>query len=93
MALAAQPRLLLLDEPMAGMGSNDAAFMLNLLRGLKGTLTIVLVEHDMDTVFALADCITVLVYGTVLATGTPEAIRGNAKVREAYLGEDGSHRG
>jgi branched-chain amino acid transport system ATP-binding protein len=88
MVLATRPRLLLLDEPMAGMGPEDAARMVRLLASLKGSFTIVLVEHDMDAVFALADRITVLVYGRVVATGTPADIRANAAVREAYLGEE-----
>ncbi|MBV8791517.1 MAG: ABC transporter ATP-binding protein [Pseudolabrys sp.] len=87
MALAANPRLLLLDEPMAGMGPEQSARMVEMLRALKGEVTILLVEHDMEAVFALADRITVLVYGRVIATGTPQEIRANAQVREAYLGE------
>jgi branched-chain amino acid transport system ATP-binding protein len=87
MALASNPRLLLLDEPMAGLGANESARMLALLRELKRQYTIVLIEHDMDAVFALADRISVLVYGRVIATGAPEAIRANAQVRQAYLGE------
>ncbi len=88
MALATRPRLLLLDEPMAGLGSSEAAGMLALLRALKRQYTIVLIEHDMEAVFALADRISVLVYGRVIATGAPEAIRANTQVREAYLGEN-----
>jgi branched-chain amino acid transport system ATP-binding protein len=88
MALATRPRLLLLDEPVAGMGPDESQRMVQLLRGLRGRHTIVLVEHDMDVVFALADRISVLVYGRVLATGTPEVIRLNAEVRRAYLGEE-----
>ena len=88
MALATNPKLLLLDEPMAGMGPEEAAAMVNLLRNLKGGVTMLLVEHDMDAVFALADRITVLVYGRAIATGTPDAIRQNPEVRAAYLGED-----
>jgi branched-chain amino acid transport system ATP-binding protein len=87
MALAKQPRLLLLDEPMAGMGPDETARMTAMLRELKGTITILLIEHDMETVFALADRITVLVYGRVIASGDPAAIRADAAVREAYLGE------
>jgi branched-chain amino acid transport system ATP-binding protein len=86
-ALATQPRLLLLDEPMAGLGTEESARMISLLRDLKGELTIVLVEHDMAAVFALADRITVLVYGRVIASDAPEVIRQNADVRRAYLGE------
>jgi branched-chain amino acid transport system ATP-binding protein len=88
MALATAPRLLLLDEPMAGLGPTESARMLTLLRELKRQYTIVLIEHDMEAVFALADRVSVLVYGRVLATGAPEAIRANAQVREAYLGEN-----
>jgi branched-chain amino acid transport system ATP-binding protein len=87
MALAGSPRMLLLDEPMAGLGPEESARMVKMLRELKRELTILLVEHDMEAVFALADRITVLVYGRVIATGAPEAIRANAVVREAYLGE------
>src|SRR5205814_6738468 len=87
MALATAPRMLLLDEPMAGMGVRKSARMVALLRELKRELTILLVEHDMEAVFALADRITVLVYGRVIASGAPKAIRGNAQVRDAYLGE------
>jgi branched-chain amino acid transport system ATP-binding protein len=87
MALATAPRLLLLDEPMAGLGPNESGRMLELLRALKGQYTIVLIEHDMDAVFALADRISVLVYGRVIASGSPQAIRANVQVRQAYLGE------
>ena len=88
MALATRPKLLLLDEPMAGMGPEESARMVELLRRFKGELTILLVEHDMDAVFALADRISVLVYGRVIATGSPDAIRSNEEVRRAYLGDD-----
>ena len=88
MALATRPRLLLLDEPVAGMGTDESQRMVELLAGLKGDKTIVLVEHDMDAVFTLADRISVLVYGRIIATGTPAEIRANAEVRAAYLGED-----
>jgi branched-chain amino acid transport system ATP-binding protein len=87
MALATRPRMLLLDEPMAGMGPEGSARMVAMLRELKQELTILLIEHDMEAVFALADRITVLVYGRVIASGMPDAIRANAEVREAYLGE------
>jgi branched-chain amino acid transport system ATP-binding protein len=87
MALATRPRMLLLDEPMAGMGPEETTRMVKTLRELKQELTILLIEHDMEAVFALADRITVLVYGRVIASGTPEAIRANEEVREAYLGE------
>jgi branched-chain amino acid transport system ATP-binding protein len=92
MALAGSPRMLLLDEPMAGLGPEESARMVDMLRALKGELTILLVEHDMEAVFALADRITVLVYGRAIASGTPADIRANAAVREAYLGEtEGAH--
>jgi branched-chain amino acid transport system ATP-binding protein len=87
MALASRPRMLLLDEPMAGLGPEESARMVAMLRELKKELTILLVEHDMEAVFALADRITVLVYGRVIASGKPEEIRNNAQVRDAYLGE------
>jgi len=88
LALATRPRLVLLDEPMAGMGPEESQRMIALLAGLKRRQTIVLVEHDMDAVFRLADRISVLVYGRIVATGTPEEIRANREVRAAYLGED-----
>ena len=91
MALATKPRLLLLDEPMAGMGPEKSARMVEMLRKLKGTVTILLIEHDMETVFALADRITVLVYGRVIASGDPAAVRNDPAVREAYLGEQEAH--
>ena len=87
MCLATNPRLLLLDEPMAGMGPDESARMVAMLRELKRELTILLIEHDMEAVFALADRITVLVYGRVIASGKPDDIRNNAQVREAYLGD------
>jgi branched-chain amino acid transport system ATP-binding protein len=87
MALASSPRMLLLDEPMAGLGPEESARMVAMLRELKKELTILLVEHDMEAVFALADRITVLVYGRMIASGRPDDIRGNAQVRDAYLGE------
>jgi branched-chain amino acid transport system ATP-binding protein len=86
-ALATKPQLLLLDEPMAGLGVTESARMVKLLQELRREVTIVLVEHDMDAVFALADRITVLVYGRVIASDVPAAIRQNAEVRRAYLGE------
>src|SRR5713226_2331641 len=88
MVLATRPRLLLLDEPMAGMGPAESAEIVRLLARLKGRLAIVLVEHDMDAVFALADRITVMVYGQVIATGAPAAIRADPEVRRAYLGDE-----
>ena len=94
MALAGKPRMLLLDEPMAGLGPDESARMVEMLQALKKEYTILLVEHDMEAVFALADRITVLVYGRVIASGGPDEIRANAQVREAYLGEaetEGAH--
>ena len=87
MTLAGAPKLLLLDEPMAGMSHAESENVVRMLAALKGRYTILLVEHDMDAVFALADRITVLVYGRPIACGTPEQIRNNAEVREAYLGD------
>ena len=87
-ALATEPKLLLLDEPLAGTGHEDAARVIDVLRRLKGRYAIVLIEHDMDAVFALADRISVLVYGRVIATGSPESVRASAEVRSAYLGEE-----
>jgi branched-chain amino acid transport system ATP-binding protein len=88
MALATEPRLLLLDEPVAGMGLEESQRMVRFLSTLKRRITMVLVEHDMDAVFTLADRISVMVYGRIIATGTPLEIRGNDEVRRAYLGED-----
>ena len=88
MALATDPRLLMLDEPTAGMGYEETAQMVQLLESLKGETTILLIEHDMDAVFALADRIVVLVYGRVAASGDPEAVRNDPEVRKAYLGEE-----
>jgi branched-chain amino acid transport system ATP-binding protein len=86
-ALATKPQLLLLDEPMAGLGTTESARMVKLLQELRREVTIVLVEHDMEAVFALADRITVLVYGRVIASDVPAAIRQNEEVRRAYLGD------
>jgi branched-chain amino acid transport system ATP-binding protein len=86
-ALATKPQLLLLDEPMAGLGTTECASTISLLRGLKGAITILLVEHDMDAVFALADRISVLANGRCVATGTADEIRNNEAVRLAYFGE------
>ena len=91
MALATKPRMLLLDEPMAGMGPDESARLVGTLRALKGGITILLIEHDMEAVFALADRISVLVYGRIIASGTPETIRADAAVRQAYLGERQAH--
>jgi branched-chain amino acid transport system ATP-binding protein len=87
MVLATGAKCLLLDEPMAGMSPAESEAVVALLQELKGEHTILLVEHDMDAVFALADRLTVLVYGRPIATGTPEQIRNHPEVREAYLGE------
>ena len=87
MALATKPRMLLLDEPMAGMGAEESARMVGIIREFKKQYTILLIEHDMDAVFALADRITVLVYGRAIATGLPDDIRRNPDVRRAYLGD------
>jgi branched-chain amino acid transport system ATP-binding protein len=87
MVLATVPDVLLLDEPLAGMGAAEAETMVALLQALKKDHAMLLVEHDMDAVFVLADVLTVMVNGTVIASGTPEAIRSDAKVQAAYLGE------
>jgi branched-chain amino acid transport system ATP-binding protein len=87
MALATDPRMLLLDEPMAGMGPEESARLVEMLKNLKKDYTILLIEHDMEAVFALADRITVLVYGRVIASGLPADIRNNEEVKRAYLGE------
>jgi branched-chain amino acid transport system ATP-binding protein len=86
MALAMDPKLLLLDEPMAGMGRNEAATVIRLLKQLKGRYTIVMIEHDMDAVFSLADRVSVLVSGRLVATGTPREVRHDPEVLLAYLG-------
>ncbi len=88
MAMAMRPRILLLDEPMAGLGHVESAMMIEALRAAKHDTPMLLVEHDMDAVFALADRISVLVYGRIIATGSADDIRANADVREAYLGEE-----
>ena len=89
-ALATEPKLLLLDEPLAGTGPEEAARVVKLLASIKGQLTILMIEHDMDAVFALADVISVLVSGRIIASGLPAAIRANADVRRAYLGDEGA---
>jgi branched-chain amino acid transport system ATP-binding protein len=88
LALATRPRLVLLDEPMAGMGPEESQRMIALIERIRAGVTVLLVEHDMDAVFRLADRITVLVNGRVIATGRPEAIRADAEVRRAYLGDE-----
>jgi branched-chain amino acid transport system ATP-binding protein len=88
LALATRPRLVLLDEPMAGMGPEESQRMIALISRIRASVTVLLVEHDMDAVFRLADRITVLVNGRVIATGEPEAIRADAEVRRAYLGDE-----
>ena len=87
-ALATRPRLLLLDEPLAGTGHEEAAHLVDMFGRLKNRVTMVLIEHDMDAVFALADMVSVLVYGQIIASGTPSDVRADAKVRAAYLGEE-----
>ncbi|MGI9537021.1 MAG: ABC transporter ATP-binding protein [Desulfocapsaceae bacterium] len=87
MALVGDPQLLMLDEPMAGQGAGGTVELKKLISGLRGTTTILLVEHDMDVVFSLADRISVIVYGSCIASGNPEEIRRNPEVQNAYLGE------
>ena len=87
-SLASRPKVLLLDEPMAGLGHAESHSMIEVLKDLRGTITILLVEHDMDAVFALADRISVLVYGRIIMTGSAEEIAASAEVREAYLGNE-----
>jgi branched-chain amino acid transport system ATP-binding protein len=88
LALATLPKLVLLDEPMAGMGPEESARMIELIGRIRAKLTVLLVEHDMDAVFRLADRITVMVNGRVIATGSPGQIRADAEVRRAYLGDE-----
>jgi branched-chain amino acid transport system ATP-binding protein len=88
LALAMQPKLLLLDEPMAGTGHDESARLVTALRALKGRFPMVLVEHDMHAVFALADRISVLIYGRILASGTPDEVRADPEVVKAYLGDE-----
>ncbi len=88
MALATKPRLVLLDEPLAGMAPEDSKRMVQTLAALKGKVTILLIEHDMDAVFTLADRLTVLVYGRAIATGTPDVVRANEAVQRAYFGDE-----
>jgi branched-chain amino acid transport system ATP-binding protein len=89
MALVTEPKLLLLDEPMAGTGREETAQLTSVLRNLKGRFPILLVEHDMSVVFSLADTVSVLFYGAVLASGAPSAVRSDPRVVSAYLGEEG----
>ena len=89
-ALAMQPKLLLLDEPMAGIGRDETERLIAVLRALKGRFPVVLVEHDMTAVFALADRISVLIYGRILASGAPDTVRTDPAVITAYLGSAGS---
>ena len=88
LALATQPKLVLLDEPMAGMGPEESQRMIELIQRIRAKVTVLLVEHDMDAVFRLADRISVLVNGRVIASGTPQEIRADAEVRRAYLGDE-----
>ena len=88
MTLASDPQLILLDEPMAGMSAEETDYTLGLIREVTAGRALLIVEHDMDVVFSLADNISVLVYGEVIATGTPDEIRAHQGVREAYLGEE-----
>jgi branched-chain amino acid transport system ATP-binding protein len=88
MTLASDPKVLLLDEPMAGMSREETDYTANLLRELTVGRSLMIVEHDMDVVFSLCDRISVLVYGQVIATDTPENIRNNKQVQEAYLGTE-----
>ena len=88
LALATRPKLVLLDEPMAGMGPEESQRMIELIRRIRAQVTVLLVEHDMDAVFRLADRISVLVNGRIVASGTPQEIRADAEVRRAYLGDE-----
>lgn len=90
LAWAARPSVLLLDEPMAGMGPDETLRLTELIESLRGRAAMLLVEHDMQAVFRLADRISVLVYGRIIATGTPDEIRANDAVRQAYLGDEGA---
>jgi branched-chain amino acid transport system ATP-binding protein len=87
MALATRPAILLLDEPMAGLGAEESRQMAQLLMKIRGSYAILLIEHDMDVVFSLADRVSLLVAGRIVATGTPDEIRNSAAARDAYLGD------
>ena len=91
MVLATNPTIVLLDEPLAGMGQSEAKVMIDLIRSLKSGRAVLIVEHDIDAVFALADRLTVMADGRVIASGAPEAVRADPAVRTAYLGEGGGH--
>jgi branched-chain amino acid transport system ATP-binding protein len=88
MGLAMSPAVLLLDEPLAGLGSHEARQVVSLLGELRGRVAMLLIEHDMEAVFALADRVSVLVVGEIIASGTPAQIKADASVRRAYLGGD-----
>ena len=88
LALASKPKLLLLDEPMAGMGPEESQHMIELITRVRARVTVLLIEHDMDAVFRLADRISVLMNGAIIATGTPDEIRSNTEVKRAYLGDE-----
>jgi branched-chain amino acid transport system ATP-binding protein len=88
MTLASDPKVILLDEPMAGMSKEETAYTAELIREVTRGRALLIVEHDMEVVFSISDRISVLVYGEVIATGTPDEIRSNPKVKEAYLGEE-----
>ncbi|EON18798.1 ABC transporter [Cupriavidus sp. GA3-3] len=88
MTLASDPKVIMLDEPMAGMSQEESDYIAGLIRDISRGRTLMIVEHDMDVVFSLSDRISVLVYGEIIATGTPDEIRNNARVKEAYLGEE-----
>ena len=88
LALATNPKVLLLDEPLAGMGAEESLRIVELLRSIRSEFAVILVEHDMDAVFALADTLTVMLNGQVIEAGVPQDIRSSARVQAAYLGED-----
>ncbi len=88
LALASNPKFLLMDEPMAGLGHEESVRMVDLIRRIAGIRAVLLIEHDMDAVFSLANEVSVLVYGQIIASGTPEAIKNDPEVQRAYLGDD-----